>query len=99
MKPSDLYPRLRACLKNRSRGDCERGRVDGEARRGRIFAKSVTEEQRSQPPCPAARPSEMFFRHALRLLPYQSDFAANTSRFKIGLWARQTGKDHTAAAE
>src|SRR5688500_16375925 len=33
------------------------------------------------------------------LLPYQSDFAANRSRFKIGLWARQTGKDHTAATE
>src|SRR5215213_532692 len=35
----------------------------------------------------------------LGLLSYQSAFAANTSRFKIGLWARQTGKDHTAAAE
>jgi hypothetical protein len=34
----------------------------------------------------------------LELLPYQADFAANNSRFKIGLWARQTGKDHTAAA-
>src|SRR5688572_12833480 len=41
---------------------------------GRIFAKSVTEEQRSQPPCPAARPSEMFFRHALRL-PSRSVFS------------------------
>ena len=35
----------------------------------------------------------------LHLLPYQAAFAANTARFKIGLWARQTGKDHTAAAE
>jgi phage FluMu gp28-like protein len=35
----------------------------------------------------------------LKLLPYQSAFAANKSRFKIGLWARQTGKDHTATAE
>jgi phage FluMu gp28-like protein len=35
----------------------------------------------------------------LGLLPYQADFAANTARFKIGLWARQTGKDHTASAE
>src|SRR5687767_14639248 len=35
----------------------------------------------------------------LQLLPYQSAFAANPSRFKIGLWARQTGKDHTATAE
>ena len=33
------------------------------------------------------------------LLPYQSAFAANPSRFKIGLWARQTGKDHTATFE
>ena len=43
------------------------------------------------------KPSDLYPR--LRLLPYQSAFAANTSRFKIGLWARQTGKDHTAAAE
>src|SRR4029434_9552081 len=35
----------------------------------------------------------------LELLPYQSAFAANQSRFKIGLWARQTGKDHTCTAE
>src|SRR5688572_4383736 len=35
----------------------------------------------------------------LHLLPYQADFAANFARFKIGLWARQTGKDHTATAE
>src|SRR5262249_5354277 len=35
----------------------------------------------------------------LDLLPYQAAFAANPSRFKIGLWARQTGKDHTTAAE
>jgi hypothetical protein len=35
----------------------------------------------------------------MKLLPYQSAFAANRSRFKIGLWARQTGKDHTATAE
>ena len=35
----------------------------------------------------------------LGLLPYQSAFAANPARFKIGLWARQTGKDHTATAE
>lgn len=33
------------------------------------------------------------------LLPYQVAFAANSSRFKIGLWARQTGKDHTCAFE
>jgi hypothetical protein len=32
----------------------------------------------------------------MKLLPYQSAFAANRSRVKIGLSARQTGKDHTA---
>ncbi len=35
----------------------------------------------------------------LKLLPYQSAFAANNSRFKIGLGARPTGKDFTCAAE
>ena len=60
---------LRACFENRSGRDCERGGVDGEARRGRIFArKSVTEEQRSQTPRPAARPPEIFSKHALRIL-------------------------------
>jgi hypothetical protein len=39
-----------------------------------------------------------FFDH-MRLKSYQGDFAANTVRFKIGLWAPQTGKDHTATAE
>ncbi len=33
------------------------------------------------------------------LLPYQRDFLVNPSRFKIGLWARQTGKDYTCTAE
>ena len=33
------------------------------------------------------------------LLPYQSAFATNSARFKIGLWARHTGKDHTATFE
>jgi hypothetical protein len=45
--------------------DCERGGADGEARRGRIFEKSATEEQRSQTPRPAARPPEIFSKHAL----------------------------------
>jgi len=40
---------------------------------------------------PAARKLEM--------LPYQRAFAHDPSRFKIALWARQTGKDFTAAAE
>src|SRR5262245_23391615 len=33
------------------------------------------------------------------LLPCQSAFATNKSRFKSGLWARQTGKDHTCTFE
>lgn len=33
------------------------------------------------------------------LLPYQRRWIDDASRFKIGLWARQTGKDMAAAAE
>jgi phage FluMu gp28-like protein len=34
-----------------------------------------------------------------QLLPYQSQFLTNPARFKIGLWARQTGKDFTCTCE
>jgi phage FluMu gp28-like protein len=34
-----------------------------------------------------------------RLFPYQQAWMRDQSRFKIGLWARQTGKDFTCAAE
>ena len=68
---------IRACLKNRSGRDCERGGADGEARRGRIFArKSVTEEQRSQAPRPAARPPEILFKYALRQMGKKEQNAA-----------------------
>src|SRR5688572_21283866 len=33
------------------------------------------------------------------LFAYQKEWLLNPSRFKIGLWARQTGKDHTCALE
>ena len=33
------------------------------------------------------------------LLPYQKDFADDESRFKIGLWPRQVGKDFTVSGE
>lgn len=33
------------------------------------------------------------------LLPYQRDWVADSARFKIGLWARQTGKSFATAAE
>src|SRR5687768_3448273 len=33
------------------------------------------------------------------LFPYQWNWLADPSPFKIGLWARQTGKDFTCAAE
>lgn len=35
----------------------------------------------------------------LGLLPYQVKWLSEPNRFKIALWSRQTGKDHTAAAE
>ena len=31
--------------------------------------------------------------------PYQQRWLQDESRFKIGLWARQTGKDYTSSAE
>ncbi len=34
-----------------------------------------------------------------QLLPYQKQFLADPARFKIGLWARQTGKDFTCTCE
>ena len=34
-----------------------------------------------------------------RLLPYQQRWVYDSERFKIGLWARQTGKDWAAGAE
>jgi hypothetical protein len=34
-----------------------------------------------------------------RLYPYQRKWIEDESRFKLGLWARQTGKDFTCAAE
>ena len=36
---------------------------------------------------------------ARRLYPYQRKWIEDESRFKLGLWARQTGKDFTCAAE
>lgn len=33
------------------------------------------------------------------LLPYQADWVGDTARFKIGCWARQTGKSHATAGE
>ena len=47
------------------------------ARRAHIREKSVTEERRSQPPRPAARPTEKFSKHALlRRLRDRIQFAA-----------------------
>jgi phage FluMu gp28-like protein len=36
---------------------------------------------------------------AAELLPYQLDWVRDESRFKVGMWARQTGKDMAATAE
>src|SRR5688500_17909442 len=35
----------------------------------------------------------------IHLLKYQQAWLDDPARFKIGLWARQTGKDYTCAAE
>src|SRR5271166_5004489 len=54
------------CFENRSGRDCERGGAAGKAsRRAHIRGKSVTDEQRSQTPRPAARPPDIFSKHAL----------------------------------
>src|SRR5436190_5859708 len=60
---------LRACLKNRP-GKGLRARRGGwrGARREHIREKSVTDEQRSHPPRPAARPTGIFLKHALKLV-------------------------------
>ena len=33
------------------------------------------------------------------LLPYQAQWVADESRFKAGIWSRQSGKDFSTAAE
>src|SRR5213595_3543779 len=59
---------LRACFKNRP-GKGLRARRGGwrGVRREHIREKSVTDEQRSHPPRPAARPTGIFLKHALRI--------------------------------
>src|SRR5688500_12394930 len=49
----------------------------------------------------AARPSPPVVGRFERMgfLPYQAEWLRDESRFKPGLWARQTGKDYTCAAE
>jgi hypothetical protein len=44
--------------------------VCSDSRRAHIREKSVTDEQRSQPPRPAARPPDIFSKHALRSRGY-----------------------------
>jgi phage FluMu gp28-like protein len=47
----------------------------------------------------AARDNELVGVLTNELLPYQRKWVDDEARFKIGLWARQTGKDMAAAAE
>ena len=47
----------------------------------------------------AARDKELVGVLTDELLPYQRKWVDDEARFKIGLWARQTGKDMAAAAE
>ena len=58
---------VRACFENRSAKGlrARRGGWRG-GTRAHIREKSLTDEQRSQPPCPDARPPETFSKHALR---------------------------------
>jgi phage FluMu gp28-like protein len=53
------------------------------------------------PPGRKARSPRKQFQKLLRrdLLPYQTKWLDDNSRFKIGLWARQSGKDWAASAE
>src|SRR5580765_6925074 len=62
-----LFVSIRACFKNRL-GKGLRARRGGwrGARREHIREKSVTDEQKSHPPPPAARPTGIFSKHALR---------------------------------
>ena len=67
----------RAYLKNRLAMGLRARRTGWQgATREHIRQKSVTEEQRRQPACPAARPLGIFFRHALILLAIVFCFAA-----------------------
>src|SRR3954464_1500578 len=54
-----------------------------------------------EPPNGKPRSPRKQFEKMLRseFLPYQIKWLDDTSRFKIGLWARQTGKDWSASAE
>lgn len=58
---------------------------------GKLSAPSVKSVP-SVPSVPSTSPLSI-------LLPYQRKWAADDARFKIGLWARQTGKSFTTAAE
>jgi hypothetical protein len=64
-KPDPDKAAHRACLENRS-GKVLRARRGGwlGATKAHIREKSATEEQRRPQPCPAARPTEIFSRHA-----------------------------------
>src|SRR3954452_3505928 len=65
---------LRACFKNRP-GKGLRARRSGwrGARREHIREKSVTDEQQSQPPRPAARPTGILLKHALSFAGWGRD--------------------------
>src|SRR4051812_3543821 len=54
---------------------------------------------RPKPAKKSARATLFNARVLAEFLPYQREWIKDRSRFKIGLWARQTGKDMAAAAE
>jgi hypothetical protein len=72
-----MYVTGRVCLKNRPAMGLRARRVGWRgATKEHIREKSVTEEQRRQPACPAARPSGIFLRHALRFAKFLLRFDA-----------------------
>ena len=46
----------------------------------------------AKPSAPAVTPQSL-------LLPYQREWVLDGSRFKAGIWSRQTGKDFSSAEE
>lgn len=59
------------------------------------MAAKKTKRTKPQPP----PPSPGLLTPRSLLLPYQSKWANDDSRFKIGIWSRQTGKDFSSAEE
>ena len=60
---------------------------------------TLTQKVRAGSAAPEARGTTAPASPLAVLVPYQRDWVADPARFKIGLWARQTGKSFSTAAE